>query len=152
MKEAATIPKLTELVIHDLYAGENLPNMRLSSLKRLIANHPVHEHIGEFIPPNAANLEFLTVRSLRFDRAIVFPNVTELSCSSMDVDMIKAFPAIRRLTVRERITSDFLKSQPAAQMLSLDIRIDLIVVIRSHTEYEEFMACAKDITEMHHLK
>ena len=126
-KTAAAFPKLTELVIVWGEEYEELPDIVLPSLKRLlIVGLYGDEWLKEFILTNATNLEFLSAAGFRmgFDRVVVFPNVTDIHCKSMDVDMVKAFPSIRRLTMQREIGKlDFLKRLPAAQMLGLDIRL-----------------------------
>ena len=123
---AFAFPKLTDLVIHDPGKLKKQPDMRLHSLKRLIVIHPEDNQIKEFVQQNAANLEFLAVRMFRFNPAIVFKNLTDVSCGSMDVNMLKALPAIRRLTVMMIVTSDHNRG--------------------------ELRACAAVISEMRYLK
>ena len=101
--------------------------MRLPSLRRMwCSGFPDHELIRGFILANSSNLEFLLVDyfELRFNRAVVFKNMTELECGSMDKVMVKSLPAIRRLTLQAETTVAVLDRLPAAQMLSLDLRFD----------------------------
>ena len=149
---AAAFPKLTELVLPYPDVLQKQPDMRLPSLKRLIYIHPSDEQIKEFVQQNAGNLEFLSVYKFKFDRSVVFQNLTQVSCGGMDVVMVKSLPSIRRLNVKGSITLDFLKSLPAAQMLSLDIRLLLSFPEHDNHNDEELVECAAVISGMHSLE
>ena len=123
---ASAFPKLAELMIKDP-GREQLSNMRLSSLKRLLCvGCPDEELIRPLILSNSENLEFLHVSDfeLKWDRAVVFKNMIDLNIGSVNVDAVKSLPAIRRLCLQEDAKVAVLDRLPAAQMLSLDIRFD----------------------------
>ena len=145
VQTASAILKMAELLIEPMQR-EQLLDMRLPSLKRLWHTgfpdeDPVHDHepIRQLILLNSMNLEFLHVECCEsiFDRVVVFKNQTELDVGSVDKDMVKSLPAIRRLTLRYGTTVAVLDRLPAAQMLSLDIRFDFDPAASDNDEDED---------------
>ena len=122
---ASAFPKLAELLIMD---PERVRNMRLPSLKRLLLYASCHDHqpMKRFILSHSENLEFLHVSDfqLKWDRAVVFKSMIDLDIGSIDVDMVRSLPAIRRLSLQEDAKVAVLRRLPAAQMLSLNVSFD----------------------------
>ena len=77
------------------------------------------------------NLEELYTDELemRFDRAVVFQNLTAMDIGDMDEDGVRSLPAIRRLALLEETTPAVLRRLPAAQMLSLNVSFELGPVV-----------------------
>ena len=157
--DLASFPKLAELVIDQSGEDAKLQDGKLSSLKRLliIGFSFGNTKIRDFIEANAMSLEFLAVGrfELELHRAVVFPNLTELHFHSINGNMAKVFPAIRRLTMYERMTVALLERLPAAQMLGLNVKFDFhsveYDVNNEKDEEEELEACAAVIGEMINL-
>ena len=106
--------------------SEQLSNMRLPSLKRLLCvGCPDDELIRQFILSNSENLEFLSISALelKYERAVVFKSMIDLEIGILDVDTVKS-PAIRRLSLQDPATVAVLSRLPAAQMLSLNVSFD----------------------------
>ena len=155
-KSSAAFPKLAELVIHislisithEAEKGENLLDMVFPSLKRLmiVNNGDNGQFIRRLIFANATTLEFLSDKNMvmKFDRVVTFEKLVELHCLSMDVDMIKSFPTIRRLTMRKEMTFALLNSLPADQMLSLNFAIgtDRALSESEDKQVQEVKVCA----------
>ena len=121
---AAAFPKLTELVIRE--EGEKMPGIMLPTLKRLLVLEISDgEQMNDFLVANSKNLECMAVGLYEpeFDHEVVFENVTDLYCWSMGVEMVKAFPAIKHLNIRESTIVPLLSRLPAAQMLSLNVSL-----------------------------
>ena len=128
----------------------------LPNLKRLmIINHNGYdEHIKRLILANAANLEFLSAKDLemKFDREVRFKKVSELHCLNVDDDMIKSFPAIKRLTMRKDMTFALLNSLPAEQMLSVNMTIGTDRTVDKEQMDADLIESAAVISRMSNLK
>ena len=165
-EKASAFPELTELVVYAMKEriSENLPDMLLPRLKRLMILGIDDDQIRGFLLANAGNLEFLSVRSfqMRFEPEVVFDQVVDLECRSIHVDTIEAFPAIRHLLVGIKRRGEFLKHLPAAQMLSLQIELGISEEdddedeegegVADHDEAYELEPCVAAISGMRHLK
>ena len=139
--DSSTFPKLEELVIDEPGEDANLQDGKLSSLKRLrIIGDSEQSYMRDFIAANAMSLEFLSVDfiELEFSPEVVFQALTELHSShGIGGVMANAFPAIKSLDVNEGTSVALLKSLPAAQMLSLSVRLVFPIVGIYDDEEEE---------------
>ena len=137
---ASAFPKLAELLILWKKGREKLPNIVMPSLKSLLCvGCSDNKLIRPFILSNCENLEKLHADGfrLRFVPAVVFKNMTELDIYSINVDMVKSLPAIRRLELEEGATVAVLDRLPAAQMLSLHVEFDFDPVAHHDEEDDE---------------